>query len=585
MKSGVGHPSLASSITSVRQLKAVLSDTSRYNAYHPLGEVLLSSGLISRDQLNQALAEQKQHGSVRLGRLLQDKGWVSAEDISAALAEVMGLPYLHLDDFAVEASTLARIPAQFAREHGCLPVLETSGNLVVVVTDPTDVELLGMLKFMTGRSIELALASEADIYAAISRHYDADEEREALASLRGRKMAEPRDERALKRSAEENKPIIHLVQHLLSDALVRRASDIHIRPREAHADILFRIDGKLQPVRKLNKALLPLVVSRIKVLGRMNLAEHRLPQDGRHRLTAQGRTIDLRLSVIPALHGESVVIRLLDTEFALRDLKSLGYSDTDEQRLKHLLRRNQGILLVTGPTGSGKSTTLYTALDYIRQSNPNIITVEDPVEYHLDGVTQIQTHSNIGYTFARALRHILRHDPDVIMIGEIRDRETANMAVESALTGHLVLSTLHTNNATSSIARLLEMGIEPYLVNATVTGVLAQRLVRKNCKHCRESEPVAEELRSQLQVGADEEFFHSAGCERCHHTGIQGRAAVYELLVISPALRERIEQGASPDQLESQALQDGMTPLTRHAIALARKGVISLAEAYRVRLE
>lgn len=572
-------------VTSLEELQRFFKTRPNYSAYHPLGEILVQHHVISREQLSQALEEQKQLGSTRLGQLLQDRGWAETDDIAAALAEVMGLPFVHLDRFNIDTHVIERIPAEFAREHGCVPIYATSDRLVVAVSDPTDTELLGMLKFITGKSIDLALSNEAEIFAAISRHYDAGEEQKALANIRSNTVAHPKDEKTLKRSVEENKPIIHLVQNLLSDALIRRASDVHIRPRQTHTEVLFRIDGQLLLVRKLDKALLPMVVSRIKVLGNMNLAEHRLPQDGRYRFTVQNKTVDLRLSVIPALHGESVVVRLLDTDFALRDLQSLGYSAGDEQRLKHLLSRSQGIFLVTGPTGSGKSTTLYTALGHIRKSNPNIITVEDPVEYHLDGITQIQTRPEIGYTFARSLRHILRHDPDVIMIGEIRDRETANMAVESALTGHLVLSTLHTNDASSTITRLLEMGIEPYLVNATVIGVLAQRLVRKNCTHCRVPEPVTESIRTHLNVPMDEVFYHSPGCEHCHHTGVQGRAAVYELLTVTQALRASIEAGASLDQLERQARADGMTPLTQHAIRLARKGIISLTEAYRVRLE
>ncbi|MHA7878950.1 MAG: GspE/PulE family protein [Saccharospirillum sp.] len=584
-ESGIHRAPHPQAISTREELLAFLSHRHHYTAYHPLGEIMVQRQLIRRDQLVQALEEQKRGGQARLGQLLQDKGWVDADDVAIALAEVMGLPFVRLDRLDIDGKTIERIPAEFAREHGCVPIDATADRLVVAVSDPTDAELLGMLKFVSGKNIDLALATEADIFAVISRHYDAGDETRALQTLKHPAPVQPRDEKALKRSADENKPVIHLVEHLLSDALMRRASDVHIRPRQTQADVLFRIDGQLLPVRKLNKALLPLVVSRIKVLGNMNLAEHRLPQDGRYRFRAQNRTVDLRLSVIPALHGESVVIRLLDTEFALKDLQALGYSSGDEQRLLHLLNRNQGVFLVTGPTGSGKSTTLYTALGHIRQGNPNIITVEDPVEYHLEGITQIQTHPEIGYTFARALRHILRHDPDVIMIGEIRDRETANMAVESALTGHLVLSTLHTNDAVSSIARLLEMGIESYLVNATVTGVLAQRLVRKNCVHCRSPEPVAKAIRTQLGVTEDEVFYHSQGCEHCHHTGVQGRVAVYELMTVSSALRGLIAAGASLDVLQQQARRDGMTPLTQHAVSLARSGIISLAEAYRVRLE
>ncbi|GGX39493.1 type II secretion system protein E [Saccharospirillum salsuginis] len=557
-------------------------------SHHHLGEVLVASGVITREQLSEALAEQTRHPGERLGTILSNRGWAHHEEVVSALAQLLALPQVDLASFDIDPAVIDRVPARFAREHTVIPLLEGHDHLYVAVSDPTSSELVDLLRFMTGKSIELAIATEEAIHTAISEHYDQDEEREALAEMPAEYPAPESRTRRKQSSAHsdrDDRPIIQLVQNILADAMTRRASDIHLRPREDRLDLLYRIDGTLHTIRALNKRLMPRLVSRIKVLGNMDIAEHRLPQDGRYRLTQHGKTIDLRLSIIPSIRGESVVIRLLDTNFALKDLRSLGYSADDETRLRHILARNQGMFLVTGPTGSGKSTTLYTALTELTRTHRNIITVEDPVEYHLDGLTQIQTKSDIGYTFARALRHILRHDPDIIMVGEMRDEETAKMAVESALTGHLVLSTLHTNSASATLTRMLEIGIEPYLVNAALQGVLAQRLVRKNCPACREPEAVSDEVRSLLGVEPGETFHKSRGCDQCHHTGVKGRAAVYELLTVTPELRELIQPGVSAQLLEKQAVSDGMTPLTHHALSLARQGVIPLSEVYAVRLE
>jgi type IV pilus assembly protein PilB len=314
------------------------------------------------------------------------------------------------------------------------------------------------------------------------------------------------------------------------------------------------------------------------------VAEHRLPQDGAiHMNTPQG-LVDMRVSMMPAVHGENVVIRILDPKVGLRKLADVGFSPVDERRFRTLIDRNQGLVLVTGPTGSGKTTTLYAALQEQNSGEYHILTVEDPVEYHLDGVVQIQVHPAIGFDFAQALRHILRHDPDVILIGEVRDAETAKIAVESALTGHLVLSTLHTNSAAQTIARLVEIGVAPYLVNATLAGVLAQRLVRRNCEHCRVVEQPSSEIREAFKVGEAETFWHGSGCEECSATGFHGRVAVYEMLEMSPALRKLVHAGESHELLEARAIEEGMVPLNAQALALARTGAISLGEAFRARL-
>jgi type IV pilus assembly protein PilB len=388
----------------------------------------------------------------------------------------------------------------------------------------------------------------------------------------------------IKQLAEE-KPTVRFVDSLLEDAICRRASDIHLRPGKHDVAILFRIDGVLSEIRRIKPGNLAAIVSRIKIIGGMNIAERRLPQDGRHLVRMGERSIDLRLSIMPTVHGESVVIRILDTQQSMKNLSQIGFNDIDAERFRALTSHSQGIVLVTGPTGSGKSTTLYAALNGIKDSGVNVITVEDPVEYQIDGIRQIQVKPQIGYTFARALRHILRHDPDVIMVGEIRDQETAIMATESALTGHLVLSTLHTNSAATTVTRLLEIGIAPYLLNASLLGVLAQRLVRRNCPHCLEPEQVPEHVRRAFGLSADEVFYVGRGCEHCHGKGFAGRIAAYELLEVTPALRALIQPAVAAQAIEQQAIADGMRPLTQSALALARDRLISLGEVYRVRLE
>ncbi len=551
----------------------------------PLGEILMELGLVNAHQITNALAEQKLTHK-RLGEiLLVEQGIVSRDEVLRGLCQRFGVPYVNLRQFDVDPKAVSVVPGHFARKHLVMPLLLDKDRLLVAVTDPSDAELINMLRFMTGKVLEFCIAPSDDIAYAISSYYGGQEMQSALDDLAVFSSDEPYHVDADSEEVLGNeRPVVQLVQSVISDAMARRASDIHVRPRESVVELFFRVDGVMQHVRSFNKKLLPAVVSRIKIVGNMDISEHRLPQDGRSRIHYLDKTVDLRISVIPTIHGESVVIRLLDTQFALKDLEALGFDGRDAEELRHLLTRSNGIFLVTGPTGSGKSTTLYTALDHIRSTNVNIITVEDPVEYHVDGITQIQVNHDTGYSFARALRHILRHDPDVIMVGEIRDEETAKMAVESALTGHLVLSTLHTNDAATTVTRLIEIGVAPYLVNSSLIGVLAQRLVRCNCIHCMKEEKIDSSVRKVLGVSDDEVFYKGAGCDLCHGTGVSGRMAVYELLVMTQELRQLLAQRVPADVIGQQALQDGMTPLTESALKVARTHKIPLSEVYRVRL-
>ncbi|MCW8928131.1 MAG: GspE/PulE family protein, partial [Gammaproteobacteria bacterium] len=381
------------------------------------------------------------------------------------------------------------------------------------------------------------------------------------------------------------KPIVRLVNALITQGIQHHASDIHIRPGKERVTIYYRIDGKLRFSRSLSRALLPAIVSRIKITGRMDIAERRLPQDGHSRVLTEGNTVDLRISIMPTINGESVVIRILDKRIGLKPLDDLGLGLEETKKIRQLIGRSYGMLLVTGPTGSGKSTTLYAVLEAIRERNPHIITVEDPVEYDMEGIEQIQIASGMGYTFAEALRHILRHDPDVIMVGEIRDLETARIANKAALTGHLMLSTLHTNDAASTVTRLIDMGVEPYLLSSTLLGVMAQRLVRLNCPLCLTEEPVNDEARELLGLTENETFYYGKGCTSCNNTGYHGRSMVCELLVISPRLSSLINRGANSQEIKQAALQEGMKSLTLNALELARQKRTSIEEVLSVRLE
>jgi len=497
----------------------------------------------------------------------------------------MGVPYVRLGEFDVEAAALASLAHDIARTHRVLPLMFHDGKLVIASDDPADASKMSALRFFAQQAIEIVLSSPRDLDTAIATHCPAldDPALESEANQLLQQRAEPLVS-SVERLAQE-KPIVRMVDNLLLNAVQRGASDIHLHPMEHRADVRYRIDGSLVGVGELHRTLLPGVVARIKVLASMDLAEHRLPQDGAIHYQSPHGPVDMRVSVMPAVHGENVVIRILDPRVGLRRLADLGFTSVDERRFRSLIDRNQGLVLVTGPTGSGKTTTLYAALQELNTGEYHILTAEDPVEYRLDGIVQMQVRQAIGFGFAQALRNILRHDPDIILIGEVRDAETAKIVVESALTGHLVLSTLHTNSAAQTVTRLVEIGIQPYLVNATLAGVLAQRLVRRNCEHCKAVENVGSDIREALGVEASETFRCGSGCVECSGTGFHGRIAVYELLEMSPEIRRLVSANAGHDQIEARAAAEGMVRLTVQALSLARAGVISLTEVFRARLE
>lgn len=499
----------------------------------------------------------------------------------------LDVPLVRLQALAVDSELTRLLSPQQARLLRAVPLRARNGLLAVAMEDPSSHAAVAALEFVSPDRVLPLMATARGIRDAIARSYDQAEDRET-AQLLGldpvAQMGEASEAEARRLAREQ--PVVRIVHELIADAVARRASDIHLRPSAHSTDVLFRIDDELVPVRSLLRALHAAVTSRIKVLGEMNLAEHRKPQDGRTSFTlGDGSKVDLRISVLPTVHGESVVVRLLDAREGLWDLDELGLTDADRQRIDDVMSRSHGMFLATGPTGCGKSTTLYAMLLELRKQRINILTIEDPVEFHIADIQQMQVNRAAGFTFASAMRNFLRHDPDVIMVGEIRDRETADIAVESALTGHLLLSTLHTNTAATTVTRLLDLGVEPYLLRASLLAVISQRLVRLTCVHCREEEAIEPHVRGALGVGADEVFYIGRGCPQCEGLGVHRRQAVYELLVVGPRLRELLAPGAEADTIHRVAIEEGMVPITQAAVTLARSGVISLAEAWRVRAD
>jgi type IV pilus assembly protein PilB len=458
--------------------------------------------------------------------------------------------------------------------------------------NPLDWEALELLRFHTNLNIDAVITSSAEISKVLDKYYlqhNEEDFNDLSGELEMLSHEKPDNDltvlQSIAREAQK-KPIVRLVNAIITQGIQHRASDINIRPGKDRLNIYYRIDGKLQFSRSMSLSLLAGLVSRIKITGRMDIAERRLPQDGHARVMHQGNVIDLRISVIPTVNGESVVIRILDKQVGFKPLDKLGLSTQEDRKIRTLLSRSYGMFLVTGPTGSGKSTTLYALLNEVQLRNPHIITVEDPVEYDMDDIEQIQIAPAVGYTFAESLRHILRHDPDVIMIGEIRDIETARIANKAALTGHLVLSTLHTNDAASTVTRLIDMGIEPYLLSSTLLGVMAQRLLRLNCPHCKKEEEVRPEVRQALKLGNDEVFYKGSGCNNCNNTGYHGRTVVSELMEITPELSTQISRGANTQEIKAFAQQQQqMKTLTQNAIQLARDGITSIEEVFAVRMD
>lgn len=555
-----------------------------------LGEILVAEGAVTQQKLDSILAKQEENRSKRLGQYLIDMGVAETEDIQVELARKVGLPFVRIEAEQVDSKAVSLVPRKIAQKYHLFPMRIEEGKLLIAIDDPFYKEALDTVHFVTNKPIELAIASSQSISAAIKRYYDEvkmHQDIEAAESVHRLFRLDSEQEQELVQidGAESGAPIVRVVTRFIMEAIHKRASDIHIRPKKEDVDLLYRIDGELVKIRSFSKSLLGQIISRIKIIGKMDIAERRLPQDGAAQMRDGDNEVDLRISIIPTVEGESSVIRLLNSQAGLKSISELGFNKLDAEKFADMMHKSYGLVLVTGPTGSGKSTTLYAALKEVIARNLNIITVENPVEYRISGIEQIQVNTVPGYTFAKALRHILRHDPDVIMIGEIRDEETSKIAVESALTGHLVLSTLHTNDSAGSITRLLEMGVDPFLLNGTLLGVFAQRLVRRNCVDCLDEEAVDSVIRKVLDVPENETFYKGQGCEKCRGSGCSGRIAANELLQFGDDMKRLLHSGISTQEVHEQAVKDGMVPLTANALALARSKITSLEEVYRVRLD
>lgn len=550
-----------------------------------LGGLLLKSGLINEEQLANAVQVQKESNhQKRLGEILVQSKIITEAQLLEILAKQLQIPFVRsINDREIPEDLIKKVPTRFAKKFHILPIGYKDDAVVVVSSDPLNTTVADDIRLLLEKPIKIAAAASSVIMEAINRSYDRASTADSAIEDLGQGVI---DDTALQEpvdllDSEDEAPIIRLVNSLLFRAVKDRASDIHVEPYEREVAVRFRIDGNLYDILKIPKRLQNSVGSRIKLLGSLNIAEKRLPQDGRIRIKIAGKDVDLRLSTVPTAHGERIVLRLLDKSAVVLDLKNLGFEPAMLKQMEELVMKPFGIVLVTGPTGSGKTTTLYGALTKINREDINIITVEDPIEYQLAGVGQIQVNEKIGLTFANGLRSILRQDPDVILIGEIRDRETAEIAVQASLTGHLVLSSIHTNDASSSITRLVDMGVEPFLVSTSIIGILAQRLVRRVCTHCRvpHQATAAELARLGLEkIPSTAQVFRGVGCEYCYHTGYSGRVGIYELLPIDEELRGVILKSADAVSLRRAAIARGFKPMRYDGLNKILQGVTTIEE-------
>jgi type IV pilus assembly protein PilB len=557
-----------------------------------IGELLVQKDLLTPDQLRRAKDEAGATGT-RLGYQITKLGYIEENTLAEFMSMEYGVPSINLDEFDIDADVVQLIPEDVAVKHTIIPVNRAGSTLIISTADPSNIFALDDVKFLTGYNVEPVVAPEEAIRRAIDRYYDSsssladvmsdfeDEEFEVVAEGESLDVAE------LER-ATEDAPVVKLVNLILTDAIKKYASDIHVEPYEKSFRVRYRIDGVLYEVMKPPKKLRNALTSRIKIMSNLDIAERRLPQDGRIKLKmGKDREMDYRVSVLPTLFGEKIVLRILDKSSLQLDMTKLGFEEEQLRGFKDAIYRPYGMVLVTGPTGSGKTTTLYSALSELNQTTTNISTAEDPVEFNLPGINQVHMHEEIGLNFAASLRAFLRQDPDIIMVGEIRDFETAEIAVKAALTGHLVLSTLHTNDAPSTINRLLNMGIEPFLVASSVNAIVAQRLARRICGECAEEDPeVTPEALEEAGMSSEEagtcEPRIGRGCPSCAETGYRGRVALYEVMPLSETLKGFVLNGASAAEIKQEAIREGMTTLRRSALNKVAGGVTTLKEIYRV---
>ena len=565
----------------------------RYNKIR-LGDCLIQKGMLTDEQLQQALIKQKEDGS-RLGETIVGMGFVSEDDMIDVLVEQLGIEYVDVRRIKIDESVAKILKEDFMRKNNLIPIGYDPllpNVLKVAMADPMDIIVIDDISIITNMQVDPVLSTKAQINMCIDKIFGATQ---AMRAAEQYKKEREKDKEKIALNMDEdsssseidNSPVVQLVRSILEQGVRRRASDIHIEALEFQVRVRFRIDGALVQVMTYDIDLLSAIVARIKIIGGMDISEKRKPQDGRIAMTVDRREYDVRVSVLPTINGEKVVMRLTSKEGLTRDKKNLGFSEIELEKFDRILKNPHGIILVTGPTGSGKSTTLYTALSELNTEDVNIITVEDPVEANMEGINQVHVNEKAGLTFAGALRSILRQDPDIIMIGEIRDGETAGIAVKAAITGHLVVSTLHTNGTASTVTRLVDMGMESYLIGDALVGVIAQRLVRRLCPECKKLVYATDEEKRLLGVNTAEELpiYEPAGCEACGDTGYHGRIGVYEIMPVTNDLRIKIAAGARADEIKEQAVSEGMDTLSVSAAKLCIQGITSFREALKIAYE
>ncbi|MBD8015823.1 GspE/PulE family protein [Planococcus wigleyi] len=541
-----------------------------------LGDILVEHGLLTQDDLNEAL--QTKTADQRIGDALLQRGLITEQQLIETLEVQLGIPHVSLFRYPFDKNLFNMVPKEMAKRNQLVPLKVEGDKLFLAMTNPMDYIVIDDLRLMTGFQIQPAIASKEDVLKAISKYYDEESFDDLIGELPVTKQDQQED------MGDLDAPIVRLVSQILSNAVSLKASDVHMDPQENRVLIRYRIDGSLRTERILPKAMQGMITARIKILANLDITESRIPQDGRIKTNVDMRPIDLRVSSLPTVYGEKIVMRILDLSANLTDISKLGFNDLNMERFMREIDKPNGIILISGPTGSGKSSTLYAALNKLNSEEVNIITVEDPVEYQLEGINQIQVNTNVGLTFADGLRSILRQDPDIVMVGEIRDKETADISIRASLTGHLVLSTIHTNDSIASITRLMDMGIEPFLVTASLNAVVAQRLIRKVCRDCREIHQATEREKHIFEKRglSIDTIARGKGCSQCNMTGYRGRMAIHEVLVVNEEIKDIINRNGTAGEIREVAIRNKTIFLIDDGLLKVKEGMTTTEEVLRV---
>ncbi|AGY76852.1 GspE/PulE family protein [Clostridium autoethanogenum] len=544
-----------------------------------LGQILVDEGVITEEVMEKALRMQKESGE-KLGEVLVNMGFTTEEQIVNAVKEQLGIPLINLDNINVSQNIIDILPVSTAKKHETIPIDIVNGSLLVVMSDPLNYFAIEDIKVATGYHVKTAIALRNSILKNIDKYYGKSKAQEAVQDYR-KNFANRTVENDRELADETAAPVIKFLNTIIENAMLYNASDIHIEPDEKEMRVRFRVDGMLREIMRTDIDMLSAVISRVKIMASLNIAENRIPQDGRINFKVKQHVIDIRVSTIPTILGEKIVMRLLDKSSFSMDLEKIGLENDELTKLKRMIASPYGIIMVSGPTGSGKTTTLYSILNILNDVSKNIITIEDPVEYNLKGINQMQVNTKIGFDFASGLRSILRQDPDIILVGEIRDNETAEISIRSALTGHLVLSTIHTNNAVGTIGRLLDMGVKPFLISSTLAGVVAQRLVRKICPSCAEEYMSDEREMRILGIKEPVKLKRGKGCSLCNNTGYRGRIGIFEILEIDNDIKNIIDTDYTENKIEKLAVDKGMNTLRKSCISKVLNGVTTVEEMLR----